>query len=117
MENVMNPNRSQESAILELASGIANFNLKEEWKSSVNSATGNEIFPKQQYGSGSLQHIPGELASSIEAILHCFYKDAFRSYEEVKKEDNCDDEQLLSYHIFNEVSFVAKNMFPGVKFM
>ena len=120
MEKAINQNRSQESTFLELASmiaGKANFNLKEEWKSAMNTEQGNEIFPKQQPRNGSLHHISDELEGSIEAILHCIYKDALKSYEEAKKEDNCDDEQLLSYHIFNEVDFVAKSMFPGIKFM
>jgi hypothetical protein len=64
----------------------------------------------------SLHGISYELESALETILHCIYKDVLQSYEEAKKEENCDDEQLLSYHIFNKVDFVARSLFPDIKF-
>jgi len=70
----------------------------------------------QQPGAFSRYHTSDELESAIEAIIQHIYKDALKSYEEAKAEMNC-DEQILSYHIFNEVDFVAKSMFPGIKFI
>lgn len=76
----------------------------------------DEIFTKRQPGAVSLQHASDELESAIEAMIQYMYKDVLKSYEEAKAEVNC-DEQILSYHIFNEVDFVAKSLFPNIKFI
>jgi len=75
----------------------------------------DEIFTKRQPGAASLHHTSDELESAIETIIQYMYKDVLKSYEEAKAEVNC-DEQILSYHIFNEVDFVAKSLFPNSRF-
>lgn len=119
MENTTNLNSSQEATILEHPSMIAekvNTTHKEECKSTFYFLSEGEIFTKHQPGTIPRHHISNRVENAIEDILHCIYKDVLQSYEAAKKEENSDDEKLLSHHIFNEVDFVAKSMFPGIKF-
>jgi hypothetical protein len=121
MEKAIRLNPTQETTILELATMIAkkaNHNSNGEGKPAIPIAPREEKFTAQQPETVSHQHIQGELGSAIEAIIHYIYKDVLKSYEEaeIAMNVNCDDEPLLSFHIFNEVDFVAKSLFPHVKF-
>jgi len=118
MENIISLNPIQESSILELASMIkkkVNINLSEECKSGGYIPSKDETFTDQRSGTDFLNPTSQEIENAIEAIIHCIYRDVLKSYEETKKEVNC-DKQILSYHIFNEVDFIAKTLFPNIKF-
>jgi hypothetical protein len=118
MEDRISLNPTQQSAILELASLIAKkSNGHAEAKKDIYIVPREDKFTRQITETLSHQQDSGDLEKAIETILHCIYKDMHRSFEDAQKEMNCDDEPLLSYHIFNEVDFVAKTMFPHVKFM
>jgi hypothetical protein len=118
MEKVIRLNPTQETNILELATMIAkkaNHNSNGEGKPSIPIAAREEKFTVQQ--PETISH-HDELENAIEAIIHYIYKDVLKSYEEaeIAMNVNCDDEPLLCFHIFNEVDFVAKSLFPQVKF-
>ena|SRR5450432_1661782 len=119
MENAISLIPTRETTTRELASMIArkvNFNPEEERKPVISLASGDERFTRQQPETISLYHGSGELESAIETIIHWMYKDALKLYEQAKKEVNCDDEPLLNYHIFNDVDYVARSLFPKIKF-
>lgn len=120
MKNITDMNSDHETTIPEPPSMIAgkgNNSHEEECKSTFYILSGGEVYTKHQPGTIPRHHISNNVENAIEDILHCIYKDVLRSYEEAKTYDNCNGEKLLSHHIFNEVDFVAKSMFPGIKFI